>query len=194
MSNYVNPNSEVYLLNVSISNDYKNQYSFPSLEAQTNFFLNKANGNVKNELTFVKDGEIILEGQLYSFLNSNYMMFKNTGFSNKWFYAFITDMEYVNENATRIFYELDVFQSWYFELNYKTSFIVRQHVTDDTIGANTLDEGLGYGDYIIRNSDYLKQIENWYYVIVATEKMDEDKIYGIYDNIFSRFCLLCLSR
>ena len=73
-------------------------------------------------------------------LEYNYCMYQNNNYTNKWFYAFITDMEFVNENTTKIHYELDVFQTWYFEINYLPSFIIREHVTNDTIGANTIDE------------------------------------------------------
>lgn len=62
MPNYINPQSIVKLLNVKISNDYKNQYTFANVNDQTNFFSSKVvtNGNFNN-LTFVKDGVICLE-------------------------------------------------------------------------------------------------------------------------------------
>lgn len=192
MANLINPQSEVKLLNVSIQNDYKNQYSFLNINEQTNFFINLVIKSF-NKLTFIKDGEIVVEGQIYSLLNSNYLMFQNTGFSNKWFYAFITNIEYISPNSTKIFYELDVFQTWYFDITYLSSFIVREHVTDDSKGKNTIDENLGFGDYIVKNSDYLKQINNWYYIVVTSETLDQKKLYGKYDNIFSRTLLLCVS-
>lgn len=192
MANLINPQSEVKLLNVSIQNDYKNQYSFSNINEQNNFF-NSLVIKSFNKLTFIKDGEIVVEGQIYSLLNSNYLMFQNTGFSNKWFYAFITNIEYVSPNSTKIFYELDVFQTWYFDITYLSSFIVREHVTDDSKGKNTIDENLGFGDYIVKNSDYLKQINNWYYIVVTSETLDQKKLYGKYDNIFSRTLLLCVS-
>lgn len=59
MANLINPNSECKLLNVAIQNDYKNQYTFTSLQEQTNFFLNKVTHNFSS-LTFVRDGIISL--------------------------------------------------------------------------------------------------------------------------------------
>lgn len=187
MSNIINPQSKVILLNVPIHNDYKNQYTFTNKHEQYNFFYIRYT-HIFNNLTFIRDGEIIVEGQIYSIFNCNYMMFQNSGFTDKWFYAFITDIEFVSQNSTKIKYELDVFQTWYFDINYKSSFIVRKHVTDDSIGANTLDENLGFGDYIVRNSDYLLQINNWYYIVVTTEDLEQHKLYGKYDNIFSGLC------
>jgi len=201
MANFINPQSECKLLNVSIQNDYKNQYTFSSIQEQTNFFLSKATSKNFTKLTFIRDGEIAVQGQIYSLYNSNYLMFKNTGFKDKWFYAFITEIEYSNENCSIIHYELDVFQSWYFEINYLTSFIVRQHVTDDTIGANTIDEGLGYGDYIFHeNTNHLLvSLNNYIYVMCVTQGIPNDDsdhfILGeIYDNIYSGLKYLASSH
>lgn len=123
-------------------------------------------------------------------MKANYLMFKNTGFKDKWFYAFITKFEYESENSTTIYFELDVFQSWYFEINYYQSFVVRKHVTDDSIGANTLDENFGTGDYVFKNVHLLKDLSDLYYVIIASEKVPTDE-HGvsfngaIYDGIYS---------
>lgn len=43
----------------------------------------------------------------------NYLMFQNSGFGSKWFYAFITSVEYVNNAVTEITFEIDVMQTWF---------------------------------------------------------------------------------
>lgn len=186
MSNFINPQSECILLNVAIENDYKNQYTFTSLAEQEAFFKSKATSKNFTKLTFIKDGQITVQGDVYSLYNANYLMFKNTGFKDKWFYAFITEINYVSENSSVINYELDVFQSWYFDINYDSSFIVRKHVTDDTIGANTIEENLGYGDYIFKNIQPLLAVSQWYYFMLISEDLATDKPYSLkYDNIFA---------
>ena len=192
MSNYINPQSECRLLNVSITNDYKNQYTFGSVQEQTNFFLSKATSNHFTSLTFVRDGIITVEGQIYNLYNANYLMFKNKGFKDKWFYAFITEIEYVDEDTSLIHYELDVFQTWYFDIIYKQSFIVREHVTDDSIGANTLEENLGYGDYIFYDVNHvLQNLTDFIYVVAVSEPYPEsptDNYHvtgNLYDGIYS---------
>ena len=192
MLNLINPQSTCKLLNVNISKDNKNQYSFANKDAQTNFFLSKSISKDFTKLTFIEDGQITVEGNIYSLYNANYLMFQNTGFTDKWFYAFITDMKFINQNTTLIYYELDVFQSWYFDINYHDSFIVRKHVTNDAIGANTLDENLGYGDYIIEEATPLLLAGNWWYFLVITEEYisetppegEEIPAY-LYDDVFS---------
>ena len=192
MINFINPQSEVKLLNVNIKNDYKHQYTFSNITEQTNFFLSKATGKNFSKCTFVKDGEITVEGHIYENYNANYLMFRNTGFSDKWFYAFITSIDYVNENACTIHYELDCFQTWYFDIHYKQSFIVREHVASDNIGEHTVDEGLGYGDYVFFDAPTsIQNLNDFYYVMAVTQSIpdsadDNDFVRGgLYDGIFS---------
>ena len=75
-------------------------------------------------------------------------MYRNDAYSNKWFYAFITDMEYLNDNVTAITIKTDVWQTWQFDLSYKPTFIEREHVNDDTFGRHTIREGLDVGEYV----------------------------------------------
>ena len=75
-------------------------------------------------------------------------MYKNTHYLNKWFYAYITKMEYENDNCTRIYIKTDVFQTWQFDLTYMKSFVEREHVNSDNIGEHTVDEGIATGEYI----------------------------------------------
>lgn len=71
-------------------------------------------------------------------------MYQNESYNDKWFYAFITKMEYVNTNMTRIEIITDVWQTWQFDIEFKESFIEREmiNVSDDIPGSNLLPEGL----------------------------------------------------
>lgn len=190
MSNYINPQSQCILINIPIENDYKNQYSFSSLQAQESFFKSKkVTGKEFTNLTFIRDGEISVEGSYNEIFRANYLMFQNTGFSNKWFYAFITDVDYVNENCSVIHYELDYFQTWYFDIQYKTSFVLREHVEDDSIGKNIIDEGLDFGEYIYKDVEQLIDLNNYGYIICSTEHISDtspDYEAGVIDNLFDK--------
>ena len=81
-------------------------------------------------------------------------MFQNADFGTKWFYAFITKMEYVNKNNSRIYFEVDDVQTWLlFDIDVPSAYIERKHVDDDTIGLHLVEEGLATGDYVIRSID-----------------------------------------
>ena len=94
-------------------------------------------------------------------------MYQNTNFNNKWFYAFITKMEYVNDGRTDIYIETDVWQTWFNQITLKPSFVEREHVMDDTIGSNTLEENIDTGEFVIKNHSYIEDYLDTY-VIVAS--------------------------
>lgn len=82
-------------------------------------------------------------------LKCNYMAFQNPDYSNKWFFAFIDDVEYANDGTSRIKYTIDEFSTWFDYWNPEACFVEREHVNDDSIGANTVPEGLECGEYVI---------------------------------------------
>lgn len=105
---------------------------------------------------------------------ANYMAFINPKYGNKWFFAWVTNVELRNPGTTRITFQVDVFSTWYSRFNLNQVFIEREHVDDDTIGKHTIPEGLETGEYISQisnNSQSSPNIANMYYlndtVIVA---------------------------
>ena len=74
------------------------------------------------------------------------MRYRNNNYGNKWFYAFITSIRYVNPNTVYIDFILDAYQTFMFDITWKDCFIERSHVRDDTLGAHTLDEGIHVGN------------------------------------------------
>lgn len=146
----IEPQSELRICNVPILSDYKNQLTFSSVTNQQNYFISKANfAMLENDFTYIrKDDKIVVEQPIDSLFNCNYLMYRNNGFTNKYFYAFITDLKYVSENSTAIYFKTDSFQTWYFDYTLKPSFVEREHVSDDTIGANLISENVQLGEYI----------------------------------------------
>lgn len=60
-------------------------------------------------------------------------MYQNENYSNKWFYAFIDGMKYINDSMTEISISTDVWQTWQFDLEFMESFVEREmiNVSDD---------------------------------------------------------------
>lgn len=73
-------------------------------------------------------------------------MFQNTSFGNKWFYAFIKSVEYINNEVSEIEFQMDVMQTWYFDYELEMCFVEREHSATDVIGGNIVAEGLEIGD------------------------------------------------
>jgi hypothetical protein len=177
----ITPSSEVRLCNVPFLIDYKDTMDFSDKTAQTNYFLGKtiANGNVGDDFSYVRQSQSIKVPIECDFIrNCNYMMYKNDLYSNKWFYAFVTEVRYVNPNTTEIFFTVDVFQTWQFDITFKQSFIERCHVdrwnSDGTPILNTQDEGIAYGsEYDIVSIDHFQPSGGIYFLVIACKNLLE---------------------
>lgn len=147
----ITPQGMIYLCKCPLENDYKNQLTFANAEAQATYF-NSIIYKTCSDYTYVKKDNTINVGyNIDEIINCNYLFYQNVGFTNKIYYCFITNMQYVNENCTRITFETDCFQTYQFDLTYNTCFVEREHVNNDTPGLHTIPENLETGDYIIDN-------------------------------------------
>ena len=144
----ITPNTNLRLLKVPIEIDEKNQITFTSLQNQYNYF-NSLPKIEKEGFTYQrKDSVIRFPAHIDSIIEYNYVMYQNENYTNKWFYAFITDMQYISNGMTAITIKTDVYQTWFNDLTYKACFVEREHVNNDSIGLHTIPEGLETGDYI----------------------------------------------
>ena len=141
--------SKVYLLSVPLENDYKNTLYFTSKSNQENYFQSKVIDSYTNFTYQRKDNIIYIPDHIDHIYNCNYVMYQNSKYSNKWFYAFIKEMKYENNECTIIEIETDVMQTWMFDYEIKPSFVEREHVSDDAIGLHTVPEGLETGEFIV---------------------------------------------
>ena len=151
----IRPNSDVILLKSPLELDQSNQLNFANAQAQYNYFYNLPKLIVGEDFTYIRQDNVIRVDELIdNIYQYNYVMYRNDAYSNKWFYAFIEKMEYVNDRVSNIVIKTDVFQTWQFDLNYKQTFVEREHVNNDTVGANTIPESIEYGDYQIIDARY----------------------------------------
>lgn len=151
----ITPQTELRLLKCPIENDNRNQLTFADSTAQYNYFNGLPHLTVDNFTYQRKDSVIRYPAHIDTILSYNYVMYQNESYTNKWFYAFITKMEYVNDNMTLITIHTDVYQTWMFDMVWKRSFIEREHVNNDNVGANTVPERLETGEYICSGVNYL---------------------------------------
>ncbi len=134
------PSTNLRLLNVPLEAGYSDTLWFPDVNTQTQYFLGKVVKSI-NDFNFIKkDNTITINGNVESYYNCNYIMYQNTNFSNKWFYAFINRIEWASNSSTRLYCSTDCIQTWFFDITYYQSFIERQHSTTDTAGDNIVPE------------------------------------------------------
>lgn len=179
--------TKVYLLNVPLESDYKNTLYFANAQAQQTYFQSRIVRSYTDFSYQRKDHIIRIPEEYDNIYHVNYVMYQNTAYSNKWFYAFITDLKYVNDGMTEAVIETDVMQTWMFDYTVKASFVEREHVDDDTIGLHTYPEGLETGEYIQQlctaseyqemNFLYDKNPYSQHYVVLAVTEAGLNLVY-----------------
>lgn len=136
------PSGIIRIGRVPFDNSYKHTMTFGSESSQASYFSSVCTQSLSgSDYTYVRMNRSIRVGfnaeRLYTY---NYVMYKNANYGNKWFYAFIVGCNYINENCTELVLELDVMQTWYFELNLKQGLVEREHVSNDSVGLYINDE------------------------------------------------------
>lgn len=184
----ISPNSDLFLIKCPLEIDDRNQVTFSDSESQANYFRSLPHEYIEDITYIRKDSIIRYPAHIDSLLEYNYCMYKNTNYTNKWFYAYITGMRYLNDGMTEISIRTDVFQTWQFNLTYKQSFIEREHVNDDTLGLHTIPENLETGPYVCNGTGSLFSEGNSTYIAIATtyaDPLDTNPFHTRYNGVFS---------
>lgn len=181
--------TKVYLLAVPLEKDYLHTLYFESASSQNSYFRGRIRKSYTDFSYQRKDGVIRVPEHIDTLINAgcNYVMYQNAAYSNKWFYAFIEDMEYINDARTDVKIRTDCMQTWMFDITVKPSFVEREHAVTDEPGENTIEEGLELGEYICNlhsTSEYGG--DGLSIVIGATKTADGENVQGmLYNNIYS---------
>lgn len=151
MANFYTPDTAVYLANTPLNVNKKDTFAPNNWTAAAQLqYFQGCIPSPTSRYTFTdftyqrKDGVIrvpINVEVLYA-AGINYCFYRNTHYNGKWFYCFITKMEFLNENTTALYIKTDVFQTWYFDMDIKYSFVERETVLHDDIFKHTLAEPL----------------------------------------------------
>ena len=152
----ISPNTKIVICqDVPLDNTYEHTIHFgyareyQHLADQYNYFYSKRK-YVFEPTTYQRVNSNTLRIQMIAdnLYNCNYLMFQNTNFrtenthysGDKWFYAFITSVNYINNAVTEITYEIDVMQTWMFDYVISSAYVERQHSGTDAIGDNLVPE------------------------------------------------------
>ena len=152
------PQTNIRLLKSPIEIDYNNELTFSNVTNQTNYFLSLPYVEMEECSYQRKEERIRFDKSFDELIGYNYCMYQNEDYSNKWFYAFINRIEYVDDSCSYVYITTDVYQTWMFNYTMKASYVEREHVSDDTIGKHTIPEGLETGDYISNGLSEYKDV------------------------------------
>ena len=146
------PDGKLYIISgCPCDPDYEHTLYWPNKEGQHAYFLTKAKYRVDNmSYQRAKRGRVRVQYKVEDLYDCNYIAFQNSSFGDKWFYAFIDDVTYVNNITSEISYTIDVIQTWITEMDLQQCFVAREHSVTDVAGDNRVPEGLDIGDMVCR--------------------------------------------
>lgn len=189
----IEPNSNIRLIISSLELDNLNQLTFNSKQAQENYFKSLPYVEIDDSSYQRKDGYIRFPLPFDEAIKYTYCMYQNEGYSNKWFYAFVKDVQYLNDETSAMYLETDVYQTWAFDMLWKESFIEREMLAtaDDIIGANTQPENVELGDFVTcGDSVYFYNYPYQYRICMAISDVPYDNLSlgantKVYNGIYS---------
>ena len=165
-------NSQIIMCkNIKLDRNYNNVLNYTETQMLS---LCRANQVASaSNYSFIRERGTIKTHFTYSqCLQSNYIAFQNPDYSNKWFFAWIDNVDYKSDGCGELSFTIDEWSTWFNKVNIADCFVVREHVNDDTIGLHTIPEGLETGDYVLysHSRDIFNRGENMCIVIATTVK------------------------
>lgn len=188
---YIQPNSTIqFFKGINLDNRYMHTIYFASVNAQNAWFTGKVNKTISGH-TYQRYtiNQLKVKGDATEFLEYTYMRFMNDRSVDMWFYAFITGVDYINENTVLITYEIDVMQTWFIQKgSVRPCMVLREHVTDDTFGHNLEAEPIGSdvydADEILNNGAKIFGDAFDHYSLITqttgTSGTDEHMVHGLF--------------
>lgn len=163
-------NSKIILVkNINLDRDYINV-----LDYTTEQMIELCNQNKvaeANDYSFIRTNRSIMTSFTYEqCLQANYIAFQNSDYSNKWFFAWIDEVNYKGDRNTELTYTIDSWSTWFDNWKAKTCFVLREHVNDDTVGTHTIQEDLNIGQIISDREQMIDNIgaDSFYYFVIAS--------------------------
>lgn len=161
------------LRGIPLEPSYENTLYFTSATEQYNYFFNHP-GISFDKLSYTRynRGIIRVPRNIRECYDINYMMYCNDSGASpsgnrKWFYCFVTEVNYISEGATEIVFQPDVLQTWMFNYTLGRCFVERQHTETDEIGEWIEDEGLETGPYFYEELQTPNYFSNWCVVVAC---------------------------
>lgn len=186
-----NPQSTINICSgVRLNPSYEHTIYFASATAQQNYFAGKVVKTFPAYSYLRKSWNIKVEATMEQAKTWTYLFFQNG--TGKMYYYFITNIEYINDNTVELLLELDVMQTYMFDYELQKCFVEREHISNDTIGANVIDEGLELGELIVSDSATYLLNTNLCVLILSsinpeatTEETDVYNTVSKIDNVFT---------
>lgn len=167
---YIEPNTSIYILKgVPLDPTYDHTIYWYDINAQVNYFYSKVKYTfARQTYQRVNRGYMRIQRKAEDLYDCNYLMFQNTAFGNKWFFAFITEINYVNNEVSEVRYQIDVMQTYHFDYALGQCFVEREHSETDNVGDNLIPENLFLGELVSEENIVPDFFKDWDIVFWCT--------------------------
>lgn len=188
------PQSAIYICSgVRLDNRYEHSIYFATATAQREYFAGKVVKTFPAYSYLRKSWPLQVQATMEQAKTWSYLYFQNG--TGKYYYYFITQVEYKNDNTVELTLELDVIQTYLFDFELLDCFVERQHTVTDIIGGNTVDEDLDLGELRTVSAENVS-FTNMAILVMSTlvpyksfseeNKENPVKVLGsYYDNVFN---------
>ena len=156
----INPNTTIYAINVPLDPFSEDTILFSTLDQQRQYFYDRK-VTILTNYTYQREHRNWLKVTDPNGLmdKCNYLMFVNESYEDKRMYAWITNVNWVNNETCEIEYEMDYVQTFLFDIynrgaganHLPTTWVERQHAYTDAIGDNIQPENIALGEYEYNN-------------------------------------------
>lgn len=176
---------------IRLNNKYHDTIYFSSLANQKSFFSYPTFTLTNQSYQRVSVGKLRINLSYEQVSTCNYLSFQNSAFSDKWIYCFITDISYISNNVCEIIYEIDVLQTYMFDITIPPCFVEREISETDYMYEHLETESVEYGPIVevaIRESDDGSGgifPHNYFNDYVAMVFLTDEEQVGILDNAFN---------
>ena len=144
------PQTTIYICSgVRLNSKYEHSIYFANASEQRSYFAGKVVKTLSAYSYVRRSWKLKVAATMSDALTWNYLYFRNNSSDPSFFYFFINNVEYINDETVELDLELDVIQTYLFRFQLLPCFIERQHVPDDYVGNYTVDEGLDLGEYVV---------------------------------------------
>ena len=165
------PNTTLYVGVVPWNSDLKNVQSYNSRAEQISTIQGLLSHKYEHINIIRRDSDLILKGVNEDLTQCNYLMYQNADISNKWYFAFIDNVQYNSLNSVIISHTIDVWQTYHFDITYYKNLILRAHVakSEDTVGRWLAPEPISVAPEFERKHDVFNDL-SWtpQYVLHST--------------------------
>lgn len=184
------PTNEVRVCKgVCFEPNYSDTVLWADASAQLAYIVSHTFQRYENLTPFrLSEGAILVPGPADDYMECNYLAMMNNDFKqNKWYFAFINRVEFIDMYTSRIYFDIDVIQTYMFDIDLGIgTFVERAHSMTDKPGDNIVAENLELGDYIVNHTERISTLEDLSIVTAQSVEFNGEAAKGgFYNGIYS---------